>query len=46
MPLVFDIETNGYLEETNRVHVLVIKDTSTGGNRVTYNNQAGAIRQG
>jgi len=30
MRLVFDVETNGYLEQTERLHCLVIKDIDTG----------------
>lgn len=29
MALLFDIETNGFLDQTNMIHVLVIKDTKT-----------------
>lgn len=30
MALIFDIETNGFLEDVTKIHCLVIKETSTG----------------
>lgn len=30
MALIFDIETNGFLEDVTKIHCLVIKDTDTG----------------
>jgi DNA polymerase-1 len=40
--LLFDTETNGYLEQSTELHCLVIKDAST-GETVRYNDQPGGI---
>ena len=43
--LIFDIESNGLLDEINRLHCVVIHDTET-GERVRYNHKKGNIVDG
>jgi len=40
MALIFDVETNGFLAVTDRIHCLAIRNTDT-GEAFTYNNQGG-----
>jgi DNA polymerase I len=40
MPLIFDIETNGFLDQTTTIHNLVIKDTEGGSVCVFRNDNA------